>query len=294
MTKKERKAAKRAKKISEMTKVVSVADIDLVSKVLHPTTADIDDLDIERQLVEDPDIKLNRFFHKGTSNMREVRKEIISKDRRGSKAELHVEVEEMDGLLQLLNVSPLTSASRAEEKARMLELRKKIEEDLIHVQKEQELMMMRKAGFWRWASKKAYKRLLLNGRIWSDKSDDGSPVAKTEDASTSSSASAGVDADADTDGMATEADTGITTPDEDDVTAMISAAKMTSVTPLKDEKLITKADDGWTVIGTPSKIKKPLGRLKLAHNGGLGKLAPSPSPSRRGFYSGVFGYDNEV
>lgn len=40
---------------------------------------------------------------------------------------------------------------------------------------------MRKAGFWRWANRKAYNRLIANGRIWDYKSGDAlAPVAEQE------------------------------------------------------------------------------------------------------------------
>ena len=278
-TKKERKAAKKAKKVSEMPKVINSADIVFVAKVLHSHDSESDELEIERQLVDDPDIKLNRFFHKGTSNRRDIRNEFVKKEKRGNKLELHVhvEAEQLDQLLLSLSVSP-TSASPSE-KAIVAKLRDKIERDLIHVQKETEGMMMGKGGFWRWASKKAYNKLVQNGCIWGQKDSNGIP--NKADGTTNSSSGSTV-AGADTD--STETDTDITTPSEEDEIAT-SISGLTIDSPASSKTIVPSSpvDDGWTIIGNPSKVKKPVGNLTLVHNGGLAKLAQTPTPKRNRF-----------
>lgn len=293
MSKKKRKAAKKAKKLSEMPKAaVSAAEIDFVAKVLHPHDPEAEEADLERQLLEDPDIKLNRAFHRGTSNRREIRNEFVKKDKHASsKAELHIDPEDLNGLLQLLDVSPLTSSSSAEEKAIHAKLKTCIETDLVNVRKETEQTMMRKAGFWRWANKRAYRRLVQNGRIGVQKG-TSTPTATTE-TSTSSSASAGA-AETETDDT-TEPDTDITTPDEDEgeIEAVIEALKLdaevgsgTPQTPKADnDDVENNEDDGWTTVGKPKAVKSPVGNVKLAHNGGLVKMTSPVTPlrPRRGF-----------
>ena len=133
LTNKERKAAKKAEKISKMAKVVGSADIEFVARVLHPEDPE-DDLEIVRQLVDEPDVQLNKFFHKGTGNTTEMRRAFVKK---------------------------------------------------------REHMMIRKAGFWRWASRKPYKRLVQHGKIWSDRNDDNSS-SRNHDITRSSSNAVGV------------------------------------------------------------------------------------------------------
>jgi hypothetical protein len=290
LTKKERKAIKKAKKVSEMVKVVSSADIDFVSKVLHPDEAEADDIDLERQLVEDPDIHLNRSFHKGTSNTTEMRRQFVQKRKTGGKEEAHVDPDELDGLLQLLNVSPLTSKSTVEEKAVVTDLRKKIEDDLVREQHEKDLMMMRKAGFWRWASKKAYKRLVQHGKIWSEKDSDNQS-SRNDDITTASSSSAVGGAEEES----TESDSENMMPSEDSVPKAMSTFKLDTPPPKsRIPRKINEPTDGWTTVGKPGKVKTPPGNFKLVHNTGLTKIALSPSPRTHGFYSGVLRRDNEA
>ena len=294
MTKKERKAAKKAKKISEMAKVVSSADIDFVSKVLHPNEPDVNEIDMERQLVEDPDIQLNRFFHKGTSNTRDVRNQFVKKHERkaGGKEELHVDPEELDELLQLLHVSPLTSKSSAEEKAIVTELREKIKNDLLREQREKELMMERKGGFWRWASKKAHKRLVENGRIWGEK-DSNSQASRTEETTTrSSSAVGGAEADSE------EPDSDTRPTSEDSISEAMSTFKLGSepatvqATEKATPRKIKDTNEGWTTVGKPSKVKTPAGKVTLMHNKGLDKIGKSPNT--HGYFSSMIGRKNDA
>ena len=295
MTKKERKAAKKANKVSQMAKVLSSADIDFVSKVLHPDETGANEIDVERQLVEDPDIQLNRFFHKGTSNVREVRNQFVKKHERkaGGKEEPHIDPEELDGLLQLLNVSPLTSKSSVKERAIVTNLREKIEDDLIREQREKELMMQRKGGFWRWASKKAYKRLVQNGRIWSEKDSD-SQVSKSEDTTASSSSAVG-GAEIDS----TEPDSDAGPPSEDSISEAMSTFKLGSepspaqASRKNTPRKIEDEDDGWMTVGSKSgKLNTPAGKVTLRHNQGLDKIGKSPST--HGYFSSMLGRENDA
>ena len=176
-----------------MDKVISSADINFVARVLHPEDSE-DDLEIERQLLDDPEVQLNKFFHKSTSNTTEMRRAFVKNHKTGGKEELHVDPEELNGLLQLLDVSPVTSKSNAEEKAIIKGLREKIEADLLQVQRETGHMTMRKAGFWRWASKKAYKRLVEHGKIWSERDGDNSSSRNDNITRSSSDALGGAEA----------------------------------------------------------------------------------------------------
>ena len=287
LTKKERKAVKKAKRVSEMPKVVSGADVDHVARVLHPDGHNADDAEDERRLLEDPDIKLNRCFHKGTSNKREIRNELVKKERHSSNAEVHVEPEQINGILQLLDVSPAIALTGTPEEKRIVEsLKQKIEKDLVQMQKESEQTMMRKGGFWRWASKKAYIRLVQNGRIWGQKSSDGIvqkineiEAANEPDTNLEKSAVAGAPDSVE----GTEADTGITAPLEDGLATTTS--KLSIDFSPKVAMTSSPVDDGWTKVGCPSKLKKfkPVGNLKLMHNGGLAKLVQSPKAKRDRF-----------
>lgn len=286
-----------------MTKVLTSTDIEIVAKVLHPNDY-IDEVELERRLLDDPDINDNRFFHKGTSNRREIRNVFVKKEKRGNGKEvLHLEAEELDGILQLLNVSPITGTTPAGERTIIAELRKKIEEYYVHDQNEKELMMMRKAGFWRWASSKAHKRLVENGKIWGVKDDRQSgKVADVATASDDSSSQAvgGAERDAETD-TTTEADTDITTPSseegDDEGSAMSKRERMLpTLVPKSKDSLANIAGsnscDGWTTIGNPNNVKKPVGNLKLVPNGGLLKLAQSPTAKRTAFY--LDNFDDEA
>lgn len=298
-TKKERKAAKKAKKLSSMPKSsITSSEIQFVADILDPQTLDAEDADLERQLLEDPDIKLNTAFHPGTSNRREIRNEFVVKDKRATrKDDLHVDPDELVGILQLLNVSPPPTSS-VEEKAIHEKLRGCIEHHLINVHNETEALMMRKAGFWRWASKKAYKRLVSNGRIRSQKS--GSSSSGTGTGGPQSAASS-VDVDEET-----ESDTDVTTPEDEDGEIERKLAEMAiddepmvsyslgskpsntiSIDPSREEDI----DEGWTTVGKPKAIKEPAGTIILMHNGGLTNMTSpvTPTPRRRGF---VTSYDH--
>ena len=301
--KKERKAAKKAGKIARLPKILTAADIEHIGKVLHPNDHDADERELELKLLNDPDIKDNRFFHKGTSNLREVRNIFVKKDRKGDKVTFRVEAEEMEGLLQLLNVSPITTSSSSEEKKLVEELKAKIEADLGQAQKEMEELQMRKAGFWRWASKKAYNRLVANGRIWEDKGDDAA-VAKGDESAASSEGDAVFSTGS---GDVTD-DTNVTEPDTDGVGEVAEAVESMAVSTPKTPKNLAASfkaggdDDGWTSVGSKAKGKGSTGSgkskkaapkmtLKLTPNNGLSKMVQSSTPRKTAFL-GYHGEEN--
>lgn len=270
-----------------MVKVVSSADIEHVCKVLHPEDS-VEDTELERQLVDDPDIHLNRFFHKGTSNTTEMRRQFVKKRKDGGREEFHVDSKELNGLMQLLDVSPLTTQSTAEERAIVTDLRRNVEEDLIREHHEKELMMVRKAGFWRWASKKAYKRLVQHGKIWSEKDADGYG-AKNDDTASSSSAVGGAEEES------TEPDLEDNVPSEENLSEVLSEFKLDTA-PVKTQtpRKLKAENIGWTTVGKPGRAKTPTANFKLVHNKGLTKIANSPKPTDQGLYSRMLGRDNEA
>ncbi|KAK0347758.1 hypothetical protein LTS16_001576 [Friedmanniomyces endolithicus] len=165
MSKKERKAAKKAAKLARLPKVITTADIDFVERTLHPHDHEIDLADEERRLLEDPDIKLNLYYHKGTSNTQESRYRHIK--RKQSHADTpKIDDEELNALLAGLNVPPACQAKTTEECRLIESISKAVSEDMVNVAKEHGQIQVRKAGFWRWASKKVYNRLVQNGRLW--------------------------------------------------------------------------------------------------------------------------------
>lgn len=116
-----------------MPKVILTADIDFVDKALHPQD-DHDEAEEERCLLDDPNIKLNLYFHKGTSNTKEVRRRhLVCKDR--GETLFEVGGEEVDALLLELKVPKITKASTADEKRLVEAIRKAVEDDLIHMTK---------------------------------------------------------------------------------------------------------------------------------------------------------------
>ena len=167
MSKKERKVAKKAARLSEMPKVVSTSDVEFVARTLHPHEFEKDEAGEERKLLDDPDIKLNLYFHKGTSNTRETRRRLIV-DVRGGKHEMTVDDAELEAVMQAFG-DVGGSFKSAEQDKIAAAIRRAVKNDLIEVAKAAEATMERKAGFWRWASTKAYKRLVQNGRIWGQK-----------------------------------------------------------------------------------------------------------------------------
>ena len=148
--------AKKAAKIAEMPKVITTADVDRVASILHPSTPVSDAAkDEERLLLGDPDITLNLYYHKGTSNTREVRFRHLKNKQADGNIEIDIEATDLDTLMAALKVPSLAAASTETERRLIKTLREAVRDDMVRVQKEHEQTVMRKAGFWRWASRKA-------------------------------------------------------------------------------------------------------------------------------------------
>lgn len=282
-TKKERKAAKKAKKLAEMPKTVNGATVEHVAKVLHPNVYDAKEGELELQLLSDVEINDNRFFHKGTSNLRELRNEFVRKDRKGDQVIFRVEADQMEGILQLLNVSPITANTLPEEKKILEELTVKVEKDLVQAREANEGFMMRKAGFWRWASKKAYNRLVANGRIWEEKG-EGS-LAKSNESDETSEGDAIFSANS----ADASDDTNLTEPDSDVAESAAKLAVSTSKTP-KSVMAAEEADGGWTSVSKPKAKESertekttPQMTIKMSGNGGLGKMVQSSTQRSTAF-----------
>ena len=160
MKKKDRKAAKKALRIAGMAKVVTAADIEDIARVLNPPeTPSEDGEESEDTEMEDADIKESVGYHKGTSNSRAARYELIM-SQKASKADIRIEQTRIEGALVELGVAGGVADASSQEKKLVAELRKAIEAALVQVEKEKQDYKMRKAGFWRWASGKSYDRLM--------------------------------------------------------------------------------------------------------------------------------------
>lgn len=273
---------KKAAKLAEMPKVISTADVEFVAKTLHPDDVEKDEAEEERKLIEDPDIKLNLYFHRGTSNTRATRYAFIK--RRGSGGEPEVDDAELDVLLEGLNV-PLT-ASSGKEKDLISAIRTAVREDMINVEKEHQQTMVRKGGFWRWASKKAYNRLIDNGRVWDEKEDEsGTPRRKDSAAATDAGRAA-----EEVDESGAQAEGSFATEElAEALPATAPTQKAPVSTRLKSASLDMAAsleNDGWTTVGTAkAKAKKAevVGPLKLVSNGGLKKFDVKPKDAATAF-----------
>lgn len=276
--KRERKAVKKAQKIALMAKSVTTAELDLVANVLQSS------MDPETSgLAEYENVKENMAFHKGTVDVRETRKAIKKGGDGGKPRDHQVSSESIDGILQLLDVTPLPNTTVAKERTIISELRKKIGETLIKIHQEQDEMAMRRAGFWRWASKKAYKRLQSNGGIWGKKDSDLLSAVKAEAEESFESSATGSTDDLETETDPTESDTGADTLRDEDATdenvCTTSTVSKELRTPTPAE--LSATNDGWTTVSTKSskasaKHKPAVGKLVLVHNKGLEKLAQSP------------------
>ena len=134
---------------------------------------------------------------------------------------------------------------------------------------------------------KAYKRLVVSGRILGRKG----PPTLFMMSTASSSASVGA-AEDETDEH-TEPDTDITAPSEEEENAaerdmgdLTTRPETPSSAGLKSETAseyvstqILNADDGWTTVGNPGKkAKKAVGHITLVHNGGLTKMNSPITP----------------
>ncbi|KAK4963385.1 dynein heavy chain [Elasticomyces elasticus] len=262
LPKKERKAARKAAKVASMPKVITTADIEFVANVLHPDDHD-DDIDEERRLLEDPDIKLNLYYNKGTSNTRESRHRHIKGKQQKSEAELEFDVVELDAIMVGLKVPAANQAKTAAERKLIELIRTAVRDDMVNVAKEQGQTQMRKAGFWRWASKKVYNRLLQNGRLWDQTAEAETPKRKDSAYGGEEDAAAPIST-LKVDEMSAAAES-TPAPKENTSKSTRSAWTSATVTP-------SKVDDGWTQIGKVSRKPVVKGKIKLSGNGGLAKL----------------------
>ncbi|KAI6866062.1 hypothetical protein KC338_g4882 [Hortaea werneckii] len=177
LSKKERKAVKKAAKVAGMAKVVTAAEISFVAEALHPTCSANDDAEDENSLVEDFDIKFNLYYHKGTTNTREARnRHLDTKQRR--KSEPKIEESEINTLMAALKI-PTSGFDGKDQQNLIREIRDAVRDDLTRVAKEDEQTAIRKAGFWRWASKKTYDRHVANEKARLEK--DGAEILKRRD-----------------------------------------------------------------------------------------------------------------
>lgn len=291
MKKRDRKAAKKALKRSHMAKSVTTADVELVGDVLHSS--------IESEwsdLAEHQSVHEYVAFHKGTVDVRESRK-AVKKDRKGStQTQYHVPPQTSAAILQVLDVTPITNATSAKDKMIIRALQKKIDNAIVKIRQEEDEIEMRRAGFWRWASKKAFKRLQSNGGIWDKKDSDLLSGVKAEENAEDADepmdeAASALDSDESVDAETKTAEPGDEPgppADEnlEDTTAYTTAAavKVTSTPELTASADIPASDDGWTTVAskwTKSSAKgrkQALPKLTLVANRGLEKLAQSSTP----------------
>ncbi|KAK4574574.1 hypothetical protein LTR86_001415 [Recurvomyces mirabilis] len=269
MSKKDRKAARKTAKLASMPKVITTADIESVAKVLHPHNADKDEAEEERRLLEDPDIKLNLYFFKGTSNTREARRRHLKPKVKGEQ-EFVIEEDELAALLVSLGVPASDQVKPAQARQLVEQIRCAVRDDLVHVAKEHEQTMMRKAGFWRWASRKAYERLIQNGRLWDDNSDLGD-IASRKD-SVADTLEGLVMKENDSSGQKASQTLQISGPK----TPIFAVRKNSGQDAFSMSPAI---DDGWTQVGritAKRKTETPTTSIKLSGNKGLAKLQVKP------------------
>ena len=287
--KKERKAGKKIKKLTDVhvSKGVTNEQVEAVRGALHPH-------EVAGEGLEDPDVLSNRPFHAGTSNRREIRIELVKKDRHTPRGEsdCYVGEKDLDGVLQVLDVSPPMSTATAEEQRLRAKLRTCIVAVLVQSKNESEELMMRKAGFWRWASKKTYKRLLASGFVTALGPSTTSLMPRDDPDSVNSSSLSATMPDLEADEFS-EPETDVETPVHKEPSLLqtrlggltIAAGSITNTTrfgAVNHGLLDHSEDDGWTRVGKPSKTKvkkTTLGKVTLAHNGGLAKVALSQSSS---------------
>ncbi|KAK4543546.1 hypothetical protein LTR36_005441 [Oleoguttula mirabilis] len=275
LSKKDRKVAKKAAKIADMPKVITTKDIDFVTETLHP--CDYGDgadeaTKEERRLLDDPDIQLNLYYHKGTSNTREVRYRHLKHKQVDAAVEIDIEESDLDALMAALKV-PAPGSVKTEAERRLIKtLREAVRDDMVKVQKEHEQTGLRKAGFWRWASRKAYDRLMAHGRIWEQKAETGETPKRKD------SVFAGLGGDEGSSAANDSITEGLTTP-KSSATATMSIPsseprrKRIAVGSPDFGRLsiggeISRGDDEWTTVGKAKPVKKPVGTLKLSLNGG--------------------------
>ncbi|KAK5165202.1 uncharacterized protein LTR77_009300 [Saxophila tyrrhenica] len=276
---------------------VTQVQIEHVARILHPEEF------VEVEVPEggkeemDEEIFQHLFFNKATSSVRETRNQFLEKAhnahrRRSSAARegYHPEKEQIDGLLQLLDISPATKHTPSDQKSLINTLRTKIEEDLIQVHNETNGIRQRKGGFWRWASKKVYKKFMKNGGFWgkSEKQVETALEAveeegdlTTEDEEWSKEDAVGgaeLEAELSEEG---EGEGQYTFSTADNTAADPASSAVVAPTDLsapRTPSTLATADDtaGWSTVaakkGAKASPAAPGFTLKLVSNGGLAKL----------------------
>jgi hypothetical protein len=297
-SKKDRKEAKRQAKAADRVLEIRAKDVERIGKILHPEEP-VDE-EFERGLLVDKSIEENVYYHPQTSNTREERQIFISKDRRG-KAEFKVTAAEIERIMIELKVHDMPHVKGKKERALVGRLRDKIVEDLEHEHGEARETMMRKAGFWRWASRKAYNRLVEDGRIWDWKSGEAlAPVVEHDADVIDPQATAGAEAVAVGGEQATDYGSLVVKEDEDNdddllsVASLVSEASRSRTTYASSRSRDTSmssasrttfsshdesADESWTTVGRPKAPKATNSfTLKLTPHGGLKHLESKISP----------------
>lgn len=302
ISKKDRKAAKKAAKAADRPKFVTAKEVKRVGDVLHPQEEDAEEF--EKALLEDENINENLYYHSGTANTVEMRHSFIRQERSG-KPDLIVEKAEVDRIMAELKVVDAGEVKDKQTRALITSIAKAVEEDLIHVHNEERLIMRRKGGFWRWASRKAYDRLCANNRIWDWKNGESTVPDKAEAAEPAVNEDLQLDEDV-VQGDAMELDAteewaraigGLRSNSIDTSGSEISGEGL-SATSGNQRKSSIRSDastdrtsvdsgshDGWSTVGKSGKFsstpeaKGPPMKLKLSLNGGLDKMISSkPTP----------------
>ncbi|KAI6914867.1 hypothetical protein D0869_11385 [Hortaea werneckii] len=289
LSKKERKAAKKAAKVAGMAKVVTAAEITFVAEILHPTCCTNDDAEDENSFVEDFDIKFNLYYHKGTTNTREARSRHMDNKQR-KKSEPNIEESEIDAFMAALRI-PTTGFDGKDQQNLTREIRDAVRDDLTRVAKEDEQTAVRKAGFWRWASKKTYDRHVANEKARAQKDDtemlkrkdSADPVVEAGDVQ---EVEEKVPQEMENTGSVAES------ADASDVSSARTTearghavqANGPSRSATQNEENLDSNEAEWTTVGKlklsakSDKTQSPT-TLKLAGNGGLGKLDQTLSPT---------------
>ena len=162
ISKKDRKVEKKAQKHAAKPKVITTEDIARVDQVLHPKDEATAANDACSNL-EAATIKLGLSFHKAISNTKAVRYEHITCAKQNHR-QPKVTAEDMDRILSELDVAK--GAKSENERRLVAAIRKAVEADIVNCETEHYEIRVREASFWRWASAKAYHRLVENGYLW--------------------------------------------------------------------------------------------------------------------------------
>lgn len=297
-SKKDRKEAKRQAKAAGRVLEIRANDIERIGKILHPEEP-VDE-EFERNLLMDKRIEENMYYNSATSNSREERQIFISQDRRG-KAELKITDAEIERITTELKVHDICHVKGKKERALVCRLRDKIVEDLKHEHGEARETMMRKAGFWRWASRKAYNRLAENGRIWDWESGEALALVIEHEADVvNPQAPAAAEAVVLGGAEAADYESLVHKEDEvndDDLLSVVShasepfrsrpayASSTSRETSMSSASRTTftsnddSADESWTTVGKPKASKASNSfTLKLSTHGGLKHLESKVTP----------------